>query len=101
MALGEGLGARGLLREYERHHWGGDFGQGSDLTAAAGDTERAGRYSPLPAASLGAIWPHFLHSLDEHGISWRRYTSRTIFWTLPFLVDRTKILLEMLLAKKS
>ena len=55
----------------------------------------------MPLASLGAIWRHFLQILDEQGMSWRRYTSRTIFCTLPFLVDRTKILLEMLLAKGS
>lgn len=29
-------------------------------------------------------------------MSWRRYTSRTIFWTLPLLVDLTYTLLEML-----
>lgn len=55
----------------------------------------------MPLASLGAMVRHLLQSLDEHGMSWRRYTSRTIFWTFPFLVDRTKVLLEMLLAKGS
>jgi hypothetical protein len=36
-----------------------------------------------------------VHSCDEQGMSCRRYSSRTIFWTLPLLVDRTKILLEI------
>lgn len=32
-------------------------------------------------------------------MSLRRYTSLTIFWTLPLLVERTYTLLEMLAAK--
>jgi hypothetical protein len=39
---------------------------------------------------------HWEHILEEHGMSCRRYSSRTIFWTLPLFVDLTKTLLEIL-----
>lgn len=42
-----------------------------------------------PLASLGAFFRHSVHSLDEQGISCRKYNSRTIFWTFPAFVDRT------------
>lgn len=39
---------------------------------------------------------HVVQSWDEHGISWRRYSSRTIFWTLPdFNVRRYVLLLSV------
>ena len=48
-----------------------------------------------PLASLGAVFRHDIHSFEEHGISCRKYNSRTIFWTLPLFVDRTYTLLEI------
>lgn len=50
---------------------------------------------PTPFASAGASARHAEHSLDEHGMSCLRYSSLTIFCTLPFLVDLTNTLLEM------
>ena len=50
---------------------------------------------PTPFASAGAFAKHAEHSLDEHGMSSLRYSSLTIFCTLPFLVDLTNTLLEM------
>jgi len=49
----------------------------------------------FPLASLGAVARQLLQSFDEQGMSWRKYSSRTIFWTLPLFVDRTNTLLEM------
>ena len=46
--------------------------------------------------SVGAMSKHSLQRLEEHGISRRKYSSRTIFCTLPLLVDRTYTLLERL-----
>ena len=57
--------------------------------------------SRSPAAFLGADLRHVWQRLEEHGISCRRYTSRTIFCTLPLLVDRTYTLLDMFWAKGS
>ena len=51
---------------------------------------------PTPLAFAGAFLRHAEHNFDEHGISCLRYSSLTIFWTLPFLVDLTKTLLEIL-----
>ena len=46
----------------------------------------------------GARSRHAVHSWDEHGISWRRYNSRTIFCTLPdFKVRRYVLLLRVVL----
>jgi hypothetical protein len=50
----------------------------------------------IPLASLGALDRQLVHSFEEHGISCLRYSSRTIFWTLPLFVDLTNTLLEIL-----
>ena len=50
----------------------------------------------MPFASAGAVAKHAEHNLDEQGISCLRYSSLTIFWTLPLFVDLTKTLLKIL-----
>ena len=50
----------------------------------------------MPFASPGAIAKQAAHSLDEQGISCRKYNSLTTFWTFPFFVDLTKTLLNIL-----
>ena len=51
---------------------------------------------PMPFAFAGAFDKQAVHNLDEHGMSCLRYNSLTIFCTLPFFVDLTKTLLEIL-----
>jgi hypothetical protein len=52
-------------------------------------------YLRAPLASLGAVFRQLEQSLEEQGMSCRRYSSRTIFWTLPLFVDLTYTLLEI------
>lgn len=56
---------------------------------------------PTPLAFAGALAKQVEQIFDEHGISCLRYSSLTIFWTLPFFIDRTKILLATFEARGS
>jgi len=49
----------------------------------------------FPLASRGAFFRQIVQSLEEQGISCRRYNSRTIFWTFPLFVDLTNTLFEI------
>ena len=90
MTCRKSLGAYWLFRKYER-------GNLTNVSKPFGPLRirRVALDPPTPFASAGALAKQIEHSFEEHGMSCRKYSSRTIFCTFPLLVDLTKTLLEM------